>query len=527
MLEDIPANTPIIEYCGEVITSTECQRRLRQYSITDNFYFAALESGLILDANVYGSAARFANHSCDPNCELQKWNVLGESRLLLVSTRGLMAMTELTYNYQYCDDGLDAMMDMMRQPCRCGASYCGGTIGGKLDTSTREKWFRKTTTMLQGVTRKYTLEEMMDHLDMVKFSPTQDNAKIYLTLPCPEHEQLEQHIAKAQQWLISFEELASSSSLIDAAALEEILNCAPSGVKFVDVPIYEKKLQNHAKATKLLRLATENLDWETFIVIVNESVTALPCRVEGMDSLLSKYQSCSNWAATHTHRRAPSTHTTWQAIQRIGEAYRIHVTGEWFAYLDELSVGLDKYVNRCQLEKMPWNRETNVLLPFLKSPLHTMSEDATPLKTIKSGVTHKKEQVLYCFCRQPETSGECNTMMVCDGCEQWYHPLCCNIDAREVKKNSDDLLFYCPLCQSRESVMQHFAVIGPEEWHIYPKSDSDKHWFSTWSTKDLYHDIAYLGKLPIDKVNFLNIAVLMFNMSDTCASAFKIEMGIR
>lgn len=33
----------------------------------------------MLDAKHMGSVARFANHSCQPTCELQKWNVLGES----------------------------------------------------------------------------------------------------------------------------------------------------------------------------------------------------------------------------------------------------------------------------------------------------------------------------------------------------------------------------------------------------------------------------------------------------------------
>lgn len=31
----------------------------------------------MLDAKRMGSVARFANHSCEPNCDLQKWSVLG------------------------------------------------------------------------------------------------------------------------------------------------------------------------------------------------------------------------------------------------------------------------------------------------------------------------------------------------------------------------------------------------------------------------------------------------------------------
>jgi SET domain-containing protein len=71
--EDVPANTIIIEYTGEVITASECQARMMHYSEDNAFYFASLSRGLILDAKAMGSLARFANHSCEPTCELQKW----------------------------------------------------------------------------------------------------------------------------------------------------------------------------------------------------------------------------------------------------------------------------------------------------------------------------------------------------------------------------------------------------------------------------------------------------------------------
>lgn len=36
-----------------------------------------------------GSEARFANHSCSPNCLLQKWSVLGETRVVLVAAKDI------------------------------------------------------------------------------------------------------------------------------------------------------------------------------------------------------------------------------------------------------------------------------------------------------------------------------------------------------------------------------------------------------------------------------------------------------
>ena len=50
-----------------------------------DLYFAHLQGSLFLDAEHYGSVARFANHACEGNCVMQKWIVLGEPRIVLVT----------------------------------------------------------------------------------------------------------------------------------------------------------------------------------------------------------------------------------------------------------------------------------------------------------------------------------------------------------------------------------------------------------------------------------------------------------
>ncbi|KAJ1425439.1 hypothetical protein B484DRAFT_349628, partial [Ochromonadaceae sp. CCMP2298] len=137
LLEPVAASTVIVEYTGEVITSQEGLRRMGLYSPGEDFYFASIGGGLMLDAKKMGSLARFANHSCDPTCLLQRWVVAGESRIALVSKRPLQGGSELTYNYCYHDDGLESKR-MVRQVCHCGAANCAGTIGGKLLIESQE-----------------------------------------------------------------------------------------------------------------------------------------------------------------------------------------------------------------------------------------------------------------------------------------------------------------------------------------------------------------------------------------------------
>ena len=67
-LEEIADADFVLEYCGEVVTSEECARRME----TDGkegegaFYMLALEADAIIDARPAANLARFANHSCDP-----------------------------------------------------------------------------------------------------------------------------------------------------------------------------------------------------------------------------------------------------------------------------------------------------------------------------------------------------------------------------------------------------------------------------------------------------------------------------
>lgn len=120
--------TMLGEYRGEVIDAAELQKRREERDPADPFYIAALGDGLSIDAGTRGAYARFANHSCAPNCELQKWRVGEEPRLVLVAARDIPALEELTYDYNAGGGTQDVTV---AQACRCGAPNCAGAIGAK------------------------------------------------------------------------------------------------------------------------------------------------------------------------------------------------------------------------------------------------------------------------------------------------------------------------------------------------------------------------------------------------------------
>ncbi|XP_058062686.1 nuclear receptor binding SET domain protein-like isoform X1 [Anopheles bellator] len=116
----------VIEYVGEVINKQEFQRRLNQMEERkeQNFYFLELDAEIFIDAGPKGNLARFINHSCEPNCEIQKWNV-GNTRVIgIFALKDINTNDELTFDYCWEKFG-------EKQPCLCGAKKCSGIIGEK------------------------------------------------------------------------------------------------------------------------------------------------------------------------------------------------------------------------------------------------------------------------------------------------------------------------------------------------------------------------------------------------------------
>lgn len=118
----------VTEYCGEIISSSECADRLQKQGAQGigAFYMVSIDAERIIDAGPMGNLARFANHSCGPNMVMQKWNVLGQTRVGLFACKDVEAGEELTWNYN-----LDAFEGHKKLKCFCGASNCSGYIGVK------------------------------------------------------------------------------------------------------------------------------------------------------------------------------------------------------------------------------------------------------------------------------------------------------------------------------------------------------------------------------------------------------------
>lgn len=112
----------VIEYVGEVCNEETYQNRMMEYDGERHYYFLSLDSGYVIDASRRGNSARFINHSCNPNCTLQKWLVGKETRIGIFTLCDVPADTELTFDYAMEVYGL------AHQKCYCGERNCRGTI---------------------------------------------------------------------------------------------------------------------------------------------------------------------------------------------------------------------------------------------------------------------------------------------------------------------------------------------------------------------------------------------------------------
>lgn len=132
---DLRAHDFIFEYIGEVINEPTFRRRTIQYDEEGirHFYFMSLTKNEFVDATKKGNLGRFCNHSCSPNCYVDKWVVGNKLRMGIFAERNIKAGEELVFNYNVDRYGADP------QPCYCGEPCCAGFIGGKTQTERATK----------------------------------------------------------------------------------------------------------------------------------------------------------------------------------------------------------------------------------------------------------------------------------------------------------------------------------------------------------------------------------------------------
>ncbi len=107
--QDIPKNQYLIEYFGRELSNKE------QYTSTSKYLFE-INSRRTIDGAISENIARYINHSCTPNCEVE----IKKGRILVYSKKNIKKGEELSYDYgkEYWNEHI--------KPIGCKCDKCAG-----------------------------------------------------------------------------------------------------------------------------------------------------------------------------------------------------------------------------------------------------------------------------------------------------------------------------------------------------------------------------------------------------------------
>ncbi|OCT71111.1 hypothetical protein XELAEV_18038019mg [Xenopus laevis] len=117
---NIDVGEMVIEYSGIVIRSVLTDKREKFYDSKGiGCYMFRIDDFDVVDATMHGNAARFINHSCEPNCYSRVIHVEGQKHIVIFALRSIYCGEELTYDYKFpIEDASNKLT------CNCGAKKC-------------------------------------------------------------------------------------------------------------------------------------------------------------------------------------------------------------------------------------------------------------------------------------------------------------------------------------------------------------------------------------------------------------------
>tara|TARA_B110000014_G_C19713005_1_gene372874 strand:+ start:80 stop:571 length:492 start_codon:yes stop_codon:yes gene_type:complete len=140
--KSIPKGTKIIEYIGEKVTRSEgdrrSEKRIKKYLNSNkvgSVYIFELNSKYDIDGSFLYNKARYINHSCNPNCEVD----IIDNKIWISSIKNIKRGEELNYDYGYEFD----KEDYKDHPCKCGSKNCIGYIISSDDWTKYSNFIKK------------------------------------------------------------------------------------------------------------------------------------------------------------------------------------------------------------------------------------------------------------------------------------------------------------------------------------------------------------------------------------------------
>ena len=140
--QQIRKDTRIIEYIGEKISRSEgdkrSEKRIKKYlhsKKTGSVYIFELNQRYDIDGSPKYNKARYINHSCSPNCEVE----ISRGHIWISSIKNINIGEELSYDYGYEFD----KEDYKDHECKCSSKNCIGYIISSDDWGKYKRFLKK------------------------------------------------------------------------------------------------------------------------------------------------------------------------------------------------------------------------------------------------------------------------------------------------------------------------------------------------------------------------------------------------
>ncbi|XP_036298659.1 histone-lysine N-methyltransferase ASH1L isoform X10 [Pipistrellus kuhlii] len=470
--EPLKAGQFIIEYLGEVVSEQEFRNRMiEQYHNHSDHYCLNLDSGMVIDSYRMGNEARFINHSCDPNCEMQKWSVNGVYRIGLYALKDMPAGTELTYDYNFHSFNVEK-----QQLCKCGFEKCRGIIGGKSQrmnglTSSKSSHHSIATHKKSGRSKekrksKHKLKKRRGHLSEEPSenmnTPTRLAPQLQMK-PMSNRERnfvLKHHVFLVRNWekiRQKQEEVKHTSDNIHSASLYSRWNgiCRDDGNIKSDVFMTQFSALQTARSVRTRRLAAaeENIE-------VARAARLAQIFKEICDGIIS-YKDSSQHALAAPLLNLPPKKKNAEYYEKISDPLDLstiekqiligyYKTVEAFD-ADMLKVfrNAEKYYGRkspigrdvCRLRKAYYNarHEASAQIDEIVGETASEADSSETSVSEKENGHEKDDDVIRCICGLYKDEG---LMIQCDKCMVWQHCDCMGL-------NSDVEHYLCEQCDPR------------------------------------------------------------------------------
>ncbi|XP_072840384.2 histone-lysine N-methyltransferase ASH1L [Pogona vitticeps] len=469
--EPLKAGQFIIEYLGEVVSEQEFRNRMiEQYHNHSDHYCLNLDSGMVIDSYRMGNEARFINHSCNPNCEMQKWSVNGVYRIGLYALKDMPAGTELTYDYNFHSFNVEK-----QQLCKCGFERCRGIIGGKsqrvnglLSKSSSQPVLaqRRLSRSKEKRKSKHKLKKRKGHVPEESSessgTPTRLTPQLQMK-PMSNRERnfvLKHHVFLVRNWekiRQKQEEVKHTNDDLHSASLYTRWNgmCRDDGNIKSDVFMTQFSALQTSRSVRTRRLAAaeENLE-------VARAARLAQIFKEICDGIIS-YKDSSRQALAAPLLNLPPKKKNADYYEKISDPLDLatiekqiltgyYKTVEAFDG-DMLKVfrNTERYYGRkspigrdvCRLRKAYYNARHEASAQIDEIVGETASEaDSSETSLGEKESSHEKdEDVIRCICGLYKDEG---LMIQCDKCMVWQHCDCMGV-------NSDVEHYLCEQCEPR------------------------------------------------------------------------------